>query len=914
MEISLKYSEKILWPTNAAYIPGNSPEEWFREIDRWQIDAKELNCYLVPESIRSEKNAGLFVTFNNKTSLESIELRFPYTQFAEGFYIPVNATLFPQVSQNELEALKLWPVQLFHPSIGLVGYDINDQIKLLDLVEIPQPIQNEWLQKLPSPRELPILQMISLEQDEQAVDAVDALKELIDTRPLSDIPNGDENSNKTTVVLNKILNAIATVGLSIILVLSIIIKLILDVLVFFIPAGLRPVRRTSSNSTGLFQKAEKWINEKLDNLQKKRDTELNRLVKLFDKDSDEALMYAIPLSSPYLSRGTAPKSSKLSRKPLSFNFMRMGRGGPVDGWDLGEYSQILRQRYHKSIEEAIEKGDYKKAAYIYAHLLGNLFMAAQTLQNGKHYREAAAIYKDHLKNLTLAAECLEKGGLLAEAIPLYIELGNYEKVGDLHTVLGQEEKARKYYQDTVKRSMEAKDYLNAARLTSDKMHELENGRAILLTGWKDNNHLELCLKKYFDTLNDSGEHLGSEITMVYKDHVSPAKKTIFLNVLADISSEKQDEKLKQNVLDITYEIVQQQVSRGDHSGLKMLGRFLPGDRLISQDCNRFMVQNYQTPKTIAPANSIALRNDTIWLKVVNYHDQVLAIGAKMGELHLARANWEGKTAYEFLVKIPAGHAEFIFGADAALSANVVLGGQLIPLLSEKRMDSYTYFEKEFNLHQINWFGPKVVAYAHTAIHKEIVLLQIENDSLELKNFSLNGRLNSIVSCVYNDEKVVISDFAISNIQMFFRKEHFYFAGEDALFRVNKVGIFEVLSLGSHVIDFSVSQLFAALKVAILTAAGCIIVTPLIKEMNITIGFFAQEMEARFVKLLPDNRLVLANEKLAMVYDIAGLEPKLLCEVETAGIIQAILTVPSRHHFALLEGDGRISSYRIDENL
>ena len=88
-------------------------------------------------------------------------------------------------------------------------------------------------------------------------------------------------------------------------------------------------------------------------------------------------------------------------------------------------------------------GRYRRAAYIYAHLLGDFTNAAAALVAGKHWREAAVLYRDKLKRPEMAAKCLEQGGLWAEAIEFYEQLGDFEKVGDLYAQLEQPEEAEK---------------------------------------------------------------------------------------------------------------------------------------------------------------------------------------------------------------------------------------------------------------------------------------------------------------------------------------------------------------------------------------------------------------------------------------------------------------------------------------
>jgi hypothetical protein len=420
MLLQLSYSENHHTQVNAAFIAGANVYDWLVEIGNWDVDLRAIKCFILPENIGSNKAGGIFVIFQHEAIAAKLNLRSPYTQIAPGFYIPVHAMLTQDVAAAELSSIKLWEIQVFHPSIGLTGFEQKDELRLNELIEIPEEDTGNWTPAYRPAEPRPRLNSIRLEQEDTPFN----LTELIAQLPLNEIPDPDEEQG---AVVKKVFRLLSTVGLWILLILAAIGKIIFSIIGAFL--GRRPGRTVSYAKKGLLNQLEDWVNKQLKDLKKQRDSELNRLVKLFDKNNDEALQYAIPLNSPYLNRGTAPPSGKLSRRPLGLNLQGLSGGGSADYWDLGEYRQTLRQQYIKSANAAIEKGDYKKAAYIYAHLLGDFTMAAQMLQNGKHYREAAALYKDHLNNRAKAAECLEKGGLLLEAIPIYVDMGNYEKAG-----------------------------------------------------------------------------------------------------------------------------------------------------------------------------------------------------------------------------------------------------------------------------------------------------------------------------------------------------------------------------------------------------------------------------------------------------------------------------------------------------
>jgi len=899
MILQLRYQSKPQFPLAAAYVTG-STRDWFAEISGWRIDPLTVRCYLVPESLSSNICKGLLVIFDEE--IPDLKLiRFPYARASTDFFIPLHATLFPSLLPDELATIKLWPIQMFHPHIGIIGFEENNVNSLADLIETPIFAPSQWLTDFPSPPVLPQLLSIQLETIEE-IDAIEALKENIGQLDLQDIPKTENEGSKFFNRFRKILLPLAIVALWILGFIVFIMKII---------AYLFPKRRFDGkpqNREGLMERLQKWINQKRDSIEKQRDTELNRLVNLFDKDKDLALQYAIPLNSPYLERGTAVRTGRLSRTSLNFNFGNFGGGYAADGWDLGNYRWVLQQQYEKSARQAIEEGDYKKAAYIYAHLLGDFNRAAQTLKDGKHYREAAAIYKDHLKNQSLAAECLENGGLLTEALPLYIALGNYEKAGDLHVQLGQQAKANKYYEDVIAKSLTSRDYLNASRLLTDKLNDSVRSQDVLLIGWKENAQAETCLKKYFQSISLHEGELNNAVKEVYQNHVSGRKGTSFLNVLAEIKGTQNNEDLNAEALQICYEIINTQAQKGDFSGMNLIGRFIANDSFIVNDAHRYSIRNHQSVQQLEPNSQIQLEKEMQFLDFCSYHDQLLGIALKHNRILLLRMNWNNDMEYQYLY-YTTSTPNILLTADTGNSTDLFLtGDSFLTNKSHGRIPDGS-FERGFELHEINWENENMYCLS-PGIEPKTLYAIVGVEDISLIEYDLTGKCLSSVVCLYKDEIIKTTDIGLHKSRMYWRKNHFYFTGTGTLIRTTKDGMFDILGIEAEVIDFSISNVHAALKVAVLTAQGCLIVTPNLKEMEITTPFFEEELNAHLLQLLSDNLLVLAAEKEAKVFDISNKNPRLLFEVSSDHEIVRIFVIPKRRHFGLLSSDNKISIHEI----
>ncbi|TWV98032.1 hypothetical protein [Chitinophaga pinensis] len=231
-------------------------------------------------------------------------------------------------------------------------------------------------------------------------------------------------------------------------------------------------------------------------------------------------------------RGTAPPSDRLSVRNTNFSLSGLFSAHSVDGWHASEnQGERLRQKYQEQARKAIEEGDFRQAAYIYAHLLGDLWQAARLLEKGKFYHEAAILYQSHLNQPLEAARCYEQGGLLLEAIKIYKEQKKFEKTGDLLMQLSRRESALEYYQLAVEQYLGTRDYLAAARILHEKTADTTAATNILANGWQNDYNGRNCLIRYLEINNQQDKTgLAAKISSIYSEKTPQERYDQFLSI------------------------------------------------------------------------------------------------------------------------------------------------------------------------------------------------------------------------------------------------------------------------------------------------------------------------------------------------------------------------------------------------
>ena len=891
MTLQLRYNSHIHLPVAAAFIRGADAAAWLREISSWQLAPADFTCYVMPVSSQSIQAAGLFAVFKKNVKINRLNLLEPFACVAGRLFIPVNAQLSPAAGETELQQLLLWHVQVLHPALGFVGFEEKDQLKLPDLFLYGEPLATDWSFAHPGLPERPGFQYIQVEAP-SAEEMLSSIKEEIGQKPLAEIP--EDPAGKQTAIDRLLTN----------------IKFgILGGLLSFSEGINQRLPATPQNDAaggpGIFQKFQHWLQTNLEALEQRRNNELQRLMKLFDEDSEEALRYAIPLNSPYLDRGTAAPSDTLQRRAPNFDLRRLGGGRGVDGWDIGNYYQTLRGKYLASAQRETQLKEFKKAAYVYAHLLGDFNAAANVLQQGGFYREAAALYKDHLKNIPAAAECLEKGELYNEAIALYRELQKNEKVADLYRLLQQEKEASLFYEKYIKEKQDSGNYLDAARVVKEKLQAPERAKSVLLEGWQGTYQSESCLKGYFDiVLQEDAGAAAQAVNTVYHNHTPRHKKMPFLNVLDYVGKKRKEEDFAARSREIMFEIVHAEAEEGNLAALHNLQLFLPADRMVAADASRYISQ-MQGNKPATPTPGVFyLNKDIKWLKACWHRNQFLVIGLKDGYLQMARVNWYANTEYYSWSNRIESTDGFYF-VNAPLHSNQVLlltSGKLA--LTRKNLPRNKYFNEPLLLASPIWMHKTGAGYAINEEKDICGLVKIGRDAA-IQYYSAEGELKRTVT-VDNSGSLTQHGFQA----ILYQNGYFYTYYEKEIICISTRGIMYRSMLDSIIRVIAIAPTPGQPYLLVSTNRGCSVFVVAEGKIKLQGDVFAQDMIPSRMVFVSAAQFVITEQTRAVLFEIkpGGGTPVQVKRYQLHQEIIAVLPGAGRHQFAMIEQGGRIELY------
>jgi tetratricopeptide (TPR) repeat protein len=633
-------------PTAAWLIPGEGPTQWLAEMANWEISLTHMRLLVLPQSITQPKASAALVLIDecvgsalrtedstvpkavrgaDPTSTLFSPTVLPYGVMAQRLYLPTHSRLSPEVSADELEHLLVHDILILHPSAGLIGFSKSDVVRAVDLIAPPRRRQETWNAARSIPQTAPRLLSVESDSPPTLAAILDSSRDDIGAR-------GDETRDA--------LNPTAPGSFALRITGP------LNRLLEWMTRGM--LGAAATGRTGL------------DRLEQARRSELNRLLEMLEKNPDQGLQYAIPLGQPAM-RGLAPPSGKLSPRDMNFNLGRLRGAAPADPWNVPwQVRQRLLAQYRTAANRELTLGRHRRAAYIFAELLGDFTAAAHALRAGGHYREAASLFRDPLRNHLAAAECLAEGGMLAEAVALYEEIKQWIRAGEVYEKLERKEDARRCYRMVVYELVCRHELLSAAGILEKKLAAPSEALQVLTDAWPADDPSGLCLAESFELMGRLAKHGDAAMRVgVLVSQPPPARNVPGLaQALANVSRLYPDAAVRAAAADATRvvignHLVAHRVNTGETATLlASMTRLEPTDRLLARDVSRFSTKSPGRPIPYALAKPKAAQPTLLrsfhlpfagWHTALSQGDLFYALGSTGDGQQLLRGNFQGDT-------------------------------------------------------------------------------------------------------------------------------------------------------------------------------------------------------------------------------------------------------------------------------
>lgn len=564
MELQIKPFHKNLFPLNGLFIRGENIADWITEIQQMQLNLNKIEVYAIP-NIKANTIWGCLIAINDANKLKNIG-RNELAQLANGLvYMPEKTVLYPNLTVNETAKIFKNHKHIFHPEIGL--FELEGPIDLSEFLE--KPILKQVEIEIPKdsafiPKQVKSfrVQPVSPEEILQNLENnTFPQKEEFEDRPLSTLEKGKLLLYKA--IFNSSKNKEGK--------FDAVINQLFSPLISILPTSIGNLVDKMQNN---FEK-----------LEKRNQSEVDKLLDLLKNNPKEALKYAIPLDNDGTSRGGFDAQFNLSKLWSDFSLFGNSRSGNGGGGNvnLGDQYFTLQQQYQKTAEELIKQKEYQKAAFVYMKLLKNYHQAAQTLEDGQMYQEAATIHLKYTKNKQKAAECYEKGKMILEAIEIYAELNQKEKVGDLYVSINKKKEADVYYEMVINDYRTNGQFIKASLISKNKVRNISSAQELLLEGWKSKRDAVNCLTNYFSNI-DNLKVLKNEINSIYTKDLDGTNEGLFLSTLKYEFKKQND--LADYIRNIAYEIIAKEIKTNPSVSIE-LKEFNKEDKALIKDALRY---------------------------------------------------------------------------------------------------------------------------------------------------------------------------------------------------------------------------------------------------------------------------------------------------------------------------------------
>ena len=638
-------SAKTMVAPAAWFVPGSDPARWLDEIVQWRCATNTLSFLVVPTR-DSQQPLGVVVCGVDGGRSSRAQ---PYRQVGQRLLIPCDAELLPRTSEPELsELLAKDSIERFvwHPVAGLVGFEPQQILSIDQLLSVGPATDSSWRTgnagvRL-SDRMLSVSPANTLTLQQVITEGGD---DIGTEESLDDVPRSPDESNTAGLrdAFRGLQRPVARAA---------------QQFVDSRPGGAD--HRTWIDALG------DWANRVLREgaaSTSRRANELRRLMHMLDNDPDKGLRYAVPFGGENRHRGMAAPSDRLvDGGPLDYG--RIGSGA-ADYWDVPwEIQHELLKRYRELAERESRMGRHRRAAHIYANLLGDFSAAAAALRAGGHFREAALLYKEKLGQSRTAAECLKAAGLWHEAIEIYEELGDWTQVAELYEQLDDDKHAKRAWHKAVEMCENRADYLHAAKLLEQKLDDVPSAIADLKEGWRGSREPKKCLKELFDLYARKEDTVGasSQIDELADARFESAMRDASAaETLVSVSQAFPALNVRQSAVLATRRIAARNFVRNTSSRfLNILKSLEPNDQLLGRDCERYKrTERHNKPREISRekvefVNRATLGKQTTWHVTANDGDLLYLAGYRGDAFVIAASQYDYNSSDRVEYYVPPG--------------------------------------------------------------------------------------------------------------------------------------------------------------------------------------------------------------------------------------------------------------------
>ena len=932
----MRYGETPLRTAAAWLIPGPIARHWLDELLRWNVPLADVTLYAVPRLPGDPAPRGVLAIVG-KAARPNVSRRCqPYAEIvgrravasgavATTIYLPVEARLDPEVTEAELTAL-LEPdtVYLLHPVAGLIRFEPADARRVADLLEPPPPREMAWDRAEPGvslSRRLLSIVPESMPSPESVLDegrddiaseglSLDALPPSPD-EPLPDVLG--RPSRAVQRLLARLAKWLAELG----------------------SKGQGPKGRSGGKQLG---RVAAWAQRQLARIDQailaSRHREILRLLHLLQTNPDEGLRYALPLLSGS-HRGEGPPGSKLPPRDTDFNLRRLARSGPADPWHLpGEFHNRLVTHYHALATRELRLGRHRRAAYIYAELLGNLDLAASALRAGRHWREAAVLYRDRLHRSDEAARCLEQGGLWTEAIAIHEELGHYEKVGDLYTQLDQLESARDAYRRAAEVHRRRHDYLAAAQILEKKLADGDEAAVCLESGWPASAQAGRCLEELFQLFGRLGRHTAAQDKVEQlRRQTMHGRLVALVEILSRVANVYPDPPVRSASADATRVLAAGCLRTASApEGQQLLAavrQLAPADRLLGRDCDRFSRLRSQPVKSATPAarppqlkspgiqptlvGKIQLPKGIEWHCAVSAGDVFYAAGYRDNRIEVMQGCWQGPLQLLEGGGWPPGfprHAPILVAGGSRDRQPVIVYPLPGPRLPYRCFPATDALPSKVFVGTPPWLPEKVAAVHRTADGTSHVLT-MDHEGVALQSFGMQDEPLGSRAVAWSVLQSEGEALRVSQLPAPFhvRDGTAYVGMEDRLVVLKPDGRVKIIDMPGKILGLHGSAPLSRARVAVALEQGAMLYWDDFQERS---SPFAGELAAPVVQFIEGGWLVAAAEKECHVYRTAE-NYKLRWEANLPhfhGAVLAVLPTARPDQFALFTANGIMALHQM----